>query len=385
MTGRLIAFMIHASLLQIIVLVLRVATSYEALGQGLSVLEIGLISSSYALLPILLTLPIGRLMDLWGERPALIAGSLLLLLAVFMFNAFGGTPLGLTLCTSLLGLAHFLSMVGQHSFIVTLVDPARRDAQFGWYAAAIALGQVLGPLLIAFPANGAHPDTAWVFMVCIGLCAGHLFMLMLAVGFSRPAARARTGAPSSIRTLLRIPGLRMAIVTGIAVMAAIDLLTIYLPVLGTERGISAAIVASLLSVRALATLLSRVGYGFMAARLTRGAFLGLTIGGAALGLCLFVFPVPVPVLFIAAVVLGVGVGAAFPLTLSWITDIAPDGERGTVLSLRQSALRMAQLVIPAAGGAIAVVTGVGGVFLVLACFLGGVAATAARPPRPATG
>ncbi|MEZ0215454.1 MAG: MFS transporter [Xanthobacteraceae bacterium] len=384
MNRRILLFMIQAVTLQIIAVVLRVATSYQGIELGMSTLTIGLVSSSFALFPIFFSVFVGRLLDRHGEPPALLGGSVFLVVSAALFLLFRGSALGLTAATMALGLGHFLTMVGQHSYVASHSDPARRDAQFGWYAAAISLGQAIGPVLIALPAQGTRPDMGPVFLIGGGVATFHFLITLPVVrGLTAPVPVV-AGDRSKIGSLVRIPGLPTAILSGIAVMAALDLLAIYLPVLGTERQIEAAVVASLLSLRALATLAARLAYGSMIRHLSRNAFLALTIGGSAIGVALLTIPAPLPFLVVAILITGFGLGAALPITLSIIIDIAPRADRGTVLSLRQSALRLSQVFIPVAGGGLALFAGVSGVFLLLAVFLGGAALVAAKSiPRPA--
>lgn len=379
MNRRALFFMMHAVTLQVIVLLLRVATSYQGIELGMSTLLIGLVSSSFALFPIVLSIFIGRMLDRRGELPALFGGSMLLLISAGLFLLFRGSIIGLTAATMALGLGHFLSMVGQHSYVATHSDPARRDEQFGWYAAAISLGQAIGPVLIAIPSQGTHPDMGPVFLMGVGISVLHfVIMLPVIIGLKPPVpAIASNGA--KIGALVRIPGLPTAVLSGIAVMAALDLMAIYLPVLGTERQIDAAIIASLLTLRALATLAARLAYGTMIKHFSRHAFLALTIGGAGIGVALLMIPAPLPFLVIAIIITGFGLGAALPITLSIIIDIAPPADRGTILSLRQSALRVSQVFIPVVGGGLALFAGVSAVFLLLSLFLGAVAIIAAKP------
>lgn len=381
MNRRILFFMMHAVTLQVIVLLLRVATSYQGVELGMSTLLLGAVSSSFALFPILFSVFIGRMLDRQGESPALFGGGVLLLVSAALFLLFRDSILGLTAATMALGLGHFLSMVGQHSYVATHSDPARRDAQFGWYAAAISLGQAIGPLLIAVPSQGTHPDMSPVFVMGGVIAVLHFCVMLPVIIGLRGPAKIVTGEKARLGSLVRIPGLPAAVLSGIAVMAALDLLAIYLPVLGTERHIDAAIIASLLTLRALATLMARLAYGWMSKRLSRHAFLGLTIGGAGLGVALLMIPAPLPFLVVAIIITGFGLGAALPITLSIIIDVAPPADRGTVLSLRQSALRVSQVFIPVAGGGLALFAGVSGVFILLSLFLGGVAYIASRPVR----
>ncbi|MER8826789.1 hypothetical protein NKH73_12300 [Mesorhizobium sp. M0938] len=62
-------------------------------------------------------------------------------------------------------------------------------------------------------------------------------------------------------------------------------------------------------------------------------------------------------------VAGLGLGVGVPLTLAWISDIVPNGVRGSALSLHLSANRVGQAALPVAVGAVAAGVGAGGVIL----------------------
>lgn len=369
MSVRFAVFMAHATLLQTIVLALRIATSYQAIELGLGALELGLISAGFALLPLILAVPLGRMIDDRGDFLAILAGALGLLIAIIAFNLMAASVLGLLMSTIILGSAHFLSMVGQHSYVASNTDATKQDSQFGWYAAAISFGQMIGPMAIAALSNGTAPDLGAVYLVCVPLAFLHLSTLILLFRSGKTRRRKTTGTHRPVGELLRIKGVWLAILAGVAVMSGMDLLTIYLPLLGIERNIDASIIAALVTVRAGFTLLSRASYGYLVTKFDRGMFLSLTIGSAGLACIALVVPLPTPLLFAAVAVFGFGLGAALPITLSWISEIAPSRDRGMVFSLRQSVLRASQVVIPLAGGGLAALTGIGSVFFVLTAFL----------------
>lgn len=378
MTPRFGIFMVHAMILQIIVLALRLATSYQAIDLGLGALGLGLISASFALLPLALALPLGRLIDARGEFIAIGSGTLALLVTVLAFSGLATTIAGLAACTVMLGCAHFLSMVGQHSYVTTNAQTQSRDSQFGWYAAAISLGQMIGPAVIAVFSDGPVADLGMIYKVCIPLAVLQLGTLFFLARGKHRGSDGAGDAHRTVRELMGIKGVRPAILAGVAVMAAMDLITIYLPLLGTERNIDASVIAALLTVRAGFTLFSRISYGYLAAIMTRGTFLSSTLGAAAVACSLFILDAPTWVLFAAMAIYGFGLGAALPITLTWISAIAPQNDRGTVFSLRQSVLRASQVVIPVAGGGLAAIYGTGGIFIILSVFLLGTAVISRR-------
>lgn len=377
MSFRFALFMFHAAMLQIIVLALRLATSYQALEVDLGAFELGLISASFAVLPLFLALPLGRMIDKRGPDVAILIGAASLVIAVCSFNFFGGSVWGLLISTMLLGCAHFMSMVGQHSYVALFVEPKTQDTRFGWYAAAISFGQIIGPGVIASSSDGVRPDLSSVYLICVPLSIIHLatFTCLSRSSYvDGGVLRVRT----SVSQLFQIKGVRVAILAGVAVMAGMDLLTIYLPLVGSERGIDASMVAALIAVRAVFTLLSRVSYGYLAKRFRRNILLSVSIFSAGIACAILVVSLPLPLMFVAIAAFGFGLGAALPITLTWITEIAPLSDRGTVFSLRQSVLRASQIAIPVAGGALAALYGASSIFLVLAVFLCGTAVATQR-------
>jgi hypothetical protein len=69
-----------------------------------------------------------------------------------------------------------------------------------------------------------------------------------------------------------------AMVVSAMVLGAIDLIAVYLPALGVERGIPAAAVGILLSIRAGATMASRLYLGPLVARFGRAELIILSTG-----------------------------------------------------------------------------------------------------------
>src|SRR5690606_23121686 len=126
------------------------------------------------------------------------------------------------------------------------------------------------------------------------------------------------------------------------VLASMDLLLVYLPALGTERHIEAATITTLLSLRAVAAMPSRLCFHALIARLGRARLL---IGSIALAtLSVIAIPIGMPLWALAAVICVAGfvLGLCLPLTLAWMTEISPPTVRGTVISLRLVGNRLGQ-------------------------------------------
>jgi MFS family permease len=194
-------------------------------------------------------------------------------------------------------------------------------------------------------------------------------------GTRSAASAAAAGRPVGFFALLRIPGVMISILAGLMVLTAVELLIVYLPAFGAERGIDAGTIGALLSLRAVASLLSRVWLGQLVALAGR-RLLALSIGAAAAGLVLL--PVPMPVAGMGALVVVIGLGLCLPLTMAWLADVTPDRARATALSVRLSGNRLGQAVLPRGLGGLAAGLGAAGVLIGMAVALAITAALTAR-------
>jgi len=66
--------LLHAITLQLITYAARPTASYRALDIGVSASWLGLLSASFALLPLALAVPADRWTDRWGERVVMLMG-----------------------------------------------------------------------------------------------------------------------------------------------------------------------------------------------------------------------------------------------------------------------------------------------------------------------
>jgi MFS family permease len=372
--------LLQMGLAQAVTFVLRPTMSYRALELDVSPAWLGAISGSFAVLPVLAAVHVGRATDHRGERPVLMAGSFVMLASALGFVLLGGSVPLLVMWSGLLGLGQLLMLVAGQSLVARLWPDDRRDGAFGHYAFAASAGQTVGPLLIAvLGGGGTSPHTAPVFAGGLGLAA----LLVGVAATVRPGPR-EPHPPGSdrqrvpLRSVLRVPGLGRAMLASLTVLAAIDILLVYLPALGQELGIAARTIAILLGVRAAASALSRFFMGALVRRVGRDRLLVATMASSGLAIGLLAVDLPVVALAVLVLVAGFGLGVGQPLTLSWVAGAAPPRARGTVLGVRLIGNRLGQAVVPGAVGLVASSSGVAGVLWVTAGSLGVVAATTAR-------
>ena len=164
----------------------------------------------------------------------------------------------------------------------------------------------------------------------------------------------------------------------LSLLTAVDILVAYLPLLGERRGISPAVIGVLLSIRAAASVLSRVSIPVMLRRWGRGKLLLASTFGS--GLLFVLLPVTSSIWVMAAILVAAGffLGIGQPLTMSLVVQAVPPTVRGAALSLRIMGNKIGQVTLPAI---VAVATGAAGAAAAFVVLGGVLMMSAAGVPR----
>lgn len=359
-------FLLHAMLIQFILSLTRVTTSYRVIELDLPLVWYGLISSGYALLPIFLAVPLGRYIDRGNDARAIWIGSGLLVAAGLGFCFVATSAVPILLLTVLSGIGHLFLMAGHQIYSVRCAGPIGREAVFGNYMVALAMGQMCGSLTISWMAQGqVVPPTSMLFVLAL-LIAAAAFALSFAI---RPEVISLTDfAPppvSGVAEILRVPGLAVVLLASVVTVSAIDLLIAYLPLLAVERNITAGQVGILLTIRAMATIAARIFHSRALRLLGRASATLVSMLAGAVGFWILAAPVPVELMYAGMVMLGMGMGLAVTLCLSNVVDVAPVHARGMAMTLRLTGNRIGQFIVPFGAGVVASSTGAGGILFII--------------------
>ncbi len=368
--GPVILPLLAAGLLaQAFVHLLRVSVTYEALGQGMGAGIVGLLSAVFSLLPVFLTVQIGRFNDRGYAAWAAVLGAACLLAGALILWAVPASLASLLVATAVLGVGQTLFVSSLQLVAMISSSRAHRDGILGNYMVAMSLGQALGPLLLGLGDQIFPLATAGAVLTLIAA-----LLLLRAVPARRRASAAEKIPLSHIA---KTRGLPWIILTGAICVTALDLMLAFLPVLGEARGVAPATVGLLLSLRAVASMVSRVLFGravrlFGRLRLMLGS---VAIAGA--GLLAMALPLPIWGMGAALFAAGFGLGIALTSTIALTVEIAPKAVRGTALSLRLTANRIAQFGLPLLAGLVVAPLGAGGIFALTGAAL--LVATLSRP------
>jgi MFS family permease len=358
-----LGLLVVATLLQAATAVVRPMASYRALEIGMPASSLGIVAAAFAVAPVVLALSIGRRIDRHGEFPFLAASTVGLAIAAVLVSVVA-EPIALIVCIGLLGLSQLIFVVADQTLVGSRSPAATYDRRFGNLSFVASLGQLIGPAaagLIAASGSAAGTQQALWFGAALALLAIPLIAQQWRRDPGPAVPRSADEAPKPpIMSILRMPGMAPAMLASMTVLATMDILVVYLPALGQERGLSVATVGALLSVRAGASMVSRLFLGELVDRLGRERLMIGSLVIASVSVVALAF-VPLPAMFVVMAIAGVTLGVCQPLTMSWVAARATASARGTAMSLRLLGNRVGQVVIPLAAGAVAVATGTAGV------------------------
>src|ERR1700688_51005 len=154
---------------QVVIAIVRVATTYRAVELGLSVVWIGIITAVYAVLPIIVGVQIGRFIDRGHDAATTWIGSGLLVISCTGFALFPSLN-AMLVFTAITGTAHLLFVISQQVLCTRCgTGPGAMERSIGNYMVANAVGQGVGPYIVGLAGGSASiPPTHLLFVISAG-------------------------------------------------------------------------------------------------------------------------------------------------------------------------------------------------------------------------
>jgi len=366
----LYAIVATAFIEQVVISIVRVSTTYRAVELGLSVVWLGVITAVYAVLPLILGVQLGRFIDRGHDAETTWIGGGLLIVSTAGFALFPNLG-ALLVFTAITGTAHLLFVISQQVLCTRCGSgPGALERAIGNYMVANAVGQGVGPYIVGYIGGSASvPPTNLLFT--IAACGAVVAMAMSL--FIRPSGAKKSaadrGKPPPLRDLLFVPGLTTILLVSVVTVVAQDLIVVYLPLLGAERGMNVHAVGTLLAIRAVSSMLSRLLFARLHAALGRVPLTLVSTFAAAGAYVSLALPLPIPVMYAAIALVGFALSIAITASIAAVLNIASGGAVGTANSLRTMANRLGQLTIPFLASLIAAATGTAGIFVIIGASL----------------
>ena len=345
----------------------RVVVSLYALNQQASPLTIGMILSLYALLPMLLAVTAGRLIDRIGVlRPMTWSGSVLVAGIALPFA--WPSLHALFPAAMLIGTSFMVYHVALNHTVGRMGDPADRAVNFSWFALGFSVSSFCGPLLAGFAIDTLGHRAAFLLLAAFpaaGLCVLYLKRAGLPTGHT---ARAEVTGDRHVADLLREPRLRAAFVASALLAMGWDLYTFAIPIYGSAAGLSASTIGVVMGSFAAATFSVRLVMPLLARRLREWTVVALAMLISGTAYSMFPFVTQVPLLMALSFLLGTGLGCAQPMIMSLLYAASPPGRQGEVVGVRTTMMNASHTVLPLVFGVLAAL-GMGLVFWSMSALL----------------
>lgn len=341
-------------------------TSLFVLHLGGSEFIVGVLMALFALLPMLLSVSAGRLVDRIGpRRPLLIAFGVLALGTGLPF-AFPSMEI-LFVSTTLVGTSFMYVHIAMNSVFGAHGTPEQRAVNFSWLALGFSISNSIGPLVAGFAIDWLGHAQAMLALAVFPAIALALVWLR-----RRPLPRPEEAPPgkrSGVFELLRIGEMRHTFIVSVLLAMGWDLYTFLIPLYGARIGLAAATIGVIMSTFALATFAVRLTMPLLVKRLRQWVVMSSALAVSGAAYLLFPFVSSVPLLMTLSFVLGLGLGCAQPIIMSLLYEASPPGRQGEAVGLRTSLLNGSHTLIPLASGALSAAAGMAPVFWILAAFL----------------
>ncbi|WP_342558450.1 MFS transporter [Metasolibacillus sp. FSL K6-0083] len=310
---------------------------------------LGGIIAAGSLFPMLLASFAGRLSDRLPLNLLLaigMIGSGLSLLTIYLFN---NSLIALLIIQLAFGLFQIITVVSSQNLVGVLSTEKMRTKNYASYTLSVSFANFFGPLLVGLLIDLSSYSYVYLLLGGISILPGVIFLFMrLQASFNKKV----TAVEISFYELLVHPDLRVVFVTSGVILTAVGLFEFYFPIYGNTIGLSASIIGTLLSINAVAFIISRLLMNKLQRHFSPEQIIGgcLIIAGSAF--FLLPFMTAIPLLAVISFIMGIGLGCCQPLSIVMAYNSAPAGHTGEVLGIRLTVNKAVQFAVPIIFGSI---------------------------------
>ncbi len=341
---------------------IRIATSLAAIKAGGGALWVGLLTAMFNIVPAFVAIRVGRMVDRVPLKRPLVFGCALL--AVGGGVAAVEPMLGvLALCACAIGIGWMVIAATSQYAVGLYGGSANRVRAFSIMSMGFSVSSFLGPLIAGLMIDHVSYRAAFGVLAALPAVAAIAFSTRL---LKLPTAPPRADvADGGARELFAMPILRNTLITAAFITVGWDLYIFMVPVLGSELGLSATQIGSVLSLFAIAVFVVRFFMTTLTQRLgERGVMItAMTLSGVTF--LAFAFAHNYSLMLALSFIIGLGLGASQPIILSLLHDAAPAGRIGEVNGMRMTMISTSQWTMPLVFGMLSASTGMLPLFLIV--------------------
>jgi MFS family permease len=360
----------------------RFTLTLQAVALHASALSIGLLMSLLTVVPMLVSVHMGRWTDRLGfGRPAA-AGLVALGAGSLLACLFSRSLPALYVASILIGTGYNFAHVAINNAVGQLAPSRHLTQSFSILAMGFSISGMTGPLISGLVIDHVSHSAAFLVML---LFAGTSLALLapLVAGSARHAATKEAKARGGVLDLLRHPPLRSVLIVGGTLSMGWDMFVFLAPLHGARAGLSATAIGVLIGTFGAGTFAIRLILPAVHRRMSEWRILSWALFGAAVCYLLFPLASTLPLMLAGAFAMGMTVGCGNPMAMSLLHLTSPPSRAGEAVGVRTSMVNASQTFFPLVFGALGTAVGLGAVFWAGAAALASGGAFARRRPDPA--
>jgi MFS family permease len=221
---------------------------------GASTFDIGILTATYAFFPLLFAIHVGKITDYVGDRLPVIWGTLGMSIGVALPFCF---PFlwSLYLSQAIVGVAQIFVVISLQNVIGNAATKENRDYYFSMFSMAVAFGGVIGPVAGGYLAE--YFSYSFVFLVATAAGCIPITFSFLIPNLDRTKETAEPQKGSAFQ-LLKLPVLRIALITSALVLYSRDIFVAYFPLYANQLNISIGTIGWIITVQSLAMMSVRL-------------------------------------------------------------------------------------------------------------------------------
>jgi MFS family permease len=346
------------------------------ISQGASVVLVGVVVSVSGILPLLLSIHAGALVDERG--PQVVAK-----VSVILFALAGAVLMGLhsiwavAIAYTLMGIANIGFAVAPQAIVAAASNPAVRIQNYGYYFLWTSAGAVIGPVIGGL-VTGRFGYTVAFALVSLSMVPA----FGIAASLGAPVVPRRAESLATAHTLAgkiaRQPGVGAILFIAFMVSCGQALQQSFYPLYLHKVGLSTTLIGIAVAAVSLSSMLVR---SLLSRGVARFGYMRLLFGATALAaLALGITPLlrrfwP---LVLASGLMGVSTGFTQPLTMNLMVESVAAEFWGVAFGVRQSMQRLASVVSPIVFGVVITAYGIESAFFLGSLMLAGTVSIMAR-------
>jgi len=357
---------------------MRMAAPLLALKQGFSAAAVGVLLALFALTQVFLALPAGRLADRRGLKLPITLSVLAACSGAAMAAAF---PVFAVLCLAALltGAASGTAIIALQRHVGRIASGGTQLRQvFSWVSLGPAVSNFVGPVACGLlidhaghlPGDDMGFRMAFLFVALLPLVS---WLLVQTTHEFVPKA-APEAVPGQVKPkawdLLRQPMFRRLILINWFLSSCWDVHTFVVPILGFQRGLSAASVGAILGALAVAATAIRLLIPLLAAHLKEWQVIMTAMLATAVLFGVYPLLHSAWAMGACSALLGLALGSVQPMVMSTLHQITPPARQGEALALRLMTINASSVMMPMLFGTVGMAIGVASVFWAVGAVVG---------------